>query len=157
MGNPHSGCAANSDATPARNRGGWVLLRFVGVASVMASIDISLLWCLSEPLSMALLPARLISYGSALVAGFLLNSRFTFGHRDVALSFKTQLARFVSVHAVGGALNVAVFMGTVAAWQWWQGPEQVAFLVALLGVFLGGILGMSFNFFLSHRLVFPHQ
>jgi putative flippase GtrA len=145
-------------ASPVRRRTvPWLLLRFSGVATIMAGIDISLLWLLSHGLEMALIPARLLSYGAALLAGFSLNQRFTFVCRQVALPLCRQITRFISVHVVGGTINLAVFALTLFLWEGGHGAQQTSFEVALLGVFLGGISGMAFNFTLSHQFVFAQR
>ena len=65
-----------------------------------------------------------------------------------------ELLRFFSVHITGGLLNFGVFslivyLGDAAELtRFWDA------IMPLLGVWIGGVFGMCFNFLLSRKVVF---
>lgn len=120
----------------------------------MALVDITLLYLLKDQTGFNSYTARLCSYSAGLVVGYVLNRNFTFHHVDSDRHIADEFARFISVHATGGLLNLAIYSAVVflaegaALTPFWDA------VMPLLGVWLGGIVGMCFNFLLSRKLVF---
>ena len=131
--------------------------RFALVGMTISVIDAGLLYLLKDLPGMNVYLARIFSYGAAMVAGYLLNRYFTFHHVDFSRKLLDQLLRFLSVHSLGGLINFGVFSLVV---YWGDHAELQAVwhrLMPLLGVWLGGLVGMTFNFLVSRKLVFDAE
>lgn len=98
--------------------------------------------------------ARVVSYFAAMCAGYLLNRHFTFHHLERGRVLRDELVRFFSVHALGGLLNFAVFSLIVTLADRYAASGTLALLAPLAGVWIGGLIGMSFNFLMSRKHVF---
>jgi len=98
--------------------------------------------------------ARLVSYPAGLTVGYFLNRYFTFHHVDNVRHVLDELARFFAVHAVGGLLKFGVFSLVVYAGEGADVAPRWEAAIPLIGVCLGGVVGMCFNFFVSRELVF---
>ncbi|MEE4279335.1 MAG: GtrA family protein [Halieaceae bacterium] len=128
--------------------------RFACVGVAMAAIDISLLYLLKDQTGFNNYTARLLSYSAGLLVGYFLNRNFTFRHVSNDRHVADEFARFISVHLTGGLINLGIyslvifFAEQMALSRLWQA------LIPLAGVWLGGIVGMCFNFLLSRKLVF---
>jgi putative flippase GtrA len=129
-------------------------LRFACVGLTMALIDIGLLYWLKDQPAFNAYTARLVSYPSGLTVGYFLNRYFTFHHVDNVRHVLDELARFFAVHAVGGLLNFGVFSLVVYAGESADFAPGWEATIPLIGVCLGGVVGMCFNFFVSRELVF---
>lgn len=131
--------------------------RFTAVACAISLIDAGGLYALHEGVDVNVYLARLFSYLAAITAGYFLNSRFTFpgrtGHRGMA----AQLLRFYGVHGTGGLINYGVFLLTLLVGRELAVGMGVVFWLPLLGVWLGGVAGMCFNFLFSSRMVFERR
>lgn len=135
--------------------GAWATFgRFVLVACSIALIDIGALYGLHEGFDANVYLSRLFSYVLAMTAGYFLNRHFTFHHKQRFRHVLEDLWRFYSVFAVGGLLNYGVFALTVALGGRLGILPEAAFLLPLIGVWLGGLVGMGFNYVVSHKLVF---
>ncbi|MCA1779915.1 MAG: GtrA family protein [Xanthomonadaceae bacterium] len=129
-------------------------IRFACVGTSIAFIDAGLLYLLKDAPGFNIYLARLVSYTAAMSVGYFLNRYFTFHHLDRVRVLWDELLRFFSVHAVGGLINFAVFalivmlgerLGLAGVWKTvWP----------LLGVWIGGLFGLTFNFLLSRKIVF---
>ncbi|MDT8437600.1 MAG: GtrA family protein [Wenzhouxiangellaceae bacterium] len=128
--------------------------RFACVGGTISLIDAGLLYLLKDAPGFNIYSARVVSYGAAMSAGYLLNRYFTFRHLDRARVLWDELLRFFSVHAVGGVLNYAVFAlvvllgGRLELGGWSQA------LLPLFAIWIGGLVGMTFNYLASRKLVF---
>jgi len=129
-------------------------LRFAMVACSIALIDIGTLYGLHEGYEVNVYLSRVVSYFLAMTAGYFLNRHFTFQHQRRFRNLMADLARFYGVFAVGGLLNYGIFALTVAFGVQIGFKPEATFWLPLLGVWLGGMVGMSFNYFFSHKLVF---
>lgn len=129
-------------------------LRFAGVGGAISLIDAGLLYLLKDQPPFNVYTARVLSYFTAMCAGYLLNRHFTFHHLDRDRRLWDELLRFFSVHALGGLLNFAVFslIVALAAGQGMTGPGSQ--FIPLLGIWIGGLVGMTFNFLMSKKHVF---
>ncbi len=128
-------------------------LRFATVGGTIAMIDVGVLYLLKDAPGFNIYLARVVSYSAAMCCGYLLNRYFTFHHLDRRLALWRELLRFFSVHSVGGLLNYAVFSLIVTMGAGLE-PGLARTLLPLGAVWAGGVVGMCFNFLLSHRLVF---
>ena len=128
--------------------------RFAMVACSIALIDIGALYGLHEGLDANVYLARVFSYFMAMTAGYFMNRHFTFHHQRRFRHLLADLWRFYSVFALGGLLNYGVFALTVALGGRMGVMPEATFWLPLLGVWLGGLVGMSFNYVFSHKLVF---
>ncbi|NDY95078.1 GtrA family protein [Wenzhouxiangella limi] len=128
--------------------------RFALVGVTISIIDAGLVYVLKDLPGMNVYLARIFSYSAAMATGYVLNRYFTFHHVDFGRKLFDQLIRFFSVHSVGGLINFGVFSAVVYLGDraglnsFWHS------LMPLLGVWLGGVVGMSFNFLVSRKLVF---
>jgi putative flippase GtrA len=128
--------------------------RFACVGLAMAVVDISLLYLLKDQNGFNSYTARLLSYSAGLMVGYVLNRNFTFHHVDSDRHVVDEFARFLSVHLTGGLLNLGIYSLVMLLAE---GADLSRFwhaVMPLLGVWLGGVVGMCFNFLLSRRLVF---
>ncbi|MFO7858060.1 MAG: GtrA family protein, partial [Ectothiorhodospiraceae bacterium] len=134
-------------------RGAPTPVRFVLVATLMATIDIVGLYALHAA-GMPLYPARAVSFLLAMTAGYGLNSRFTFGgQRERGRA--AEMSRFYGVFAAGGVVNYGGFLVVVEIIGAWLGTRPL--WLPLLGIIAGGLAGMTCNYVLSHRLVFDQR
>jgi len=85
---------------------------------------------------------------------YVLNRYFTFDEQRRGPFVRQVLAHF-GVHAGGGLLNYGIFITIVAVGEGVVAEGLLRRLLPLLGLWLGGIVGMAFNFVLARRLVFP--
>jgi putative flippase GtrA len=123
-------------------------LRFALVGTVGFAVDAGVLIFAMRVLGLGPYAARLLSFLVAATATWWLNRTFTFGAPKVR-SLAGEWLRFLSVNAVGGALNIAVYsllVATVPLVARWP----------VLGVGAGAVAGLGFNFVGSRRAVFRH-
>lgn len=128
--------------------------RFACVGVAMALVDISLLYLLKDQTGFNSYTARLFSYASGLMVGYVLNRNFTFHHVDNDRHVVDEFVRFISVHATGGLLNLGIYSLVVFLAERAQLTPFWEAVMPLLGVWLGGVVGMCFNFLLSRKVVF---
>ncbi len=133
------------------------IIRFAGVATTIACIDIAALYVLNGALGANVYLARIISYTAAMTAGYFLNRRYTFYDHRRTQSIPAELARFYAVFASGGSINYAVFSGVVAGGAAAGAGPTIRFWLPLLGVWLGGLAGMAFNYGFSNKFVFQNR
>lgn len=98
--------------------------------------------------------ARVASYTAAMSTGYVLNRYFTFHHIERGRALIDELLRFFSVHAVGGLINFGVFSLVVFVGEQSDLTRFWSFVLPLIGVWVGGLVGMSFNFLVSRKWVF---
>ncbi|MDT8409676.1 MAG: GtrA family protein [Wenzhouxiangellaceae bacterium] len=128
--------------------------RFACVGGTIALIDAGLLYLLKDLPGFNVYIARVVSYTAAMSTGYVLNRYFTFHHLDSRHVMWNELLRFLSVHSVGGLINFGVFTLVVIAAEHLELSDFQAAVVPLLGVWIGGLVGMAFNFALARRIVF---
>ncbi len=129
-------------------------LRFAFVGLTMAVIDAAVLYLLKDRPGFGVYVARLASYSSALTVGYVLNRNFTFHHVENERHIAEEILRFLSVHVAGGLLNLGIFSVVV----YFGGRAELSHFwheaMPLIGLCVGGVVGMCFNFALSRQLVF---
>ncbi|CAI8365225.1 MAG: Uncharacterised protein [Opitutia bacterium UBA7350] len=138
------------------SKGGWATFaRFAFVGVTISTIDAGILYLL---LTAGIDPylGRFVSLGASMSAGYLLNRYFTFHHLETARALWHSLVRHYSVHAVGAAINIGVFSVVLVFGQPMGGEIVTATILPLLGVWIGGLAGMCFNFFFSKKLVYDN-
>jgi putative flippase GtrA len=131
--------------------------RFAVVGSTIALIDAGLLYLLKDLPGFNAYIARVFSYTAAMSAGYVLNRYFTFHHIESSRVLIDELLRFFSVHALGGVLNFAVFSLVVYLGARAELSPFWAAVMPLIGVWVGGIVGMTFNFLVSRKMVFDQR
>jgi putative flippase GtrA len=132
-------------------------LRFAAVATVMAGIDIAGLYALKLALGINVYFARIASYAAAATAGYFLNHRFTFHDQPRKRRRAADMGRFYTVFAGGGLVNYATFAVVVALGHHTSVWASSRHWLPLLGISLGGLAGMGFNYGLSRKFVFRHR
>lgn len=132
-------------------------IRYALVASVISMIDAGGLYALHEGLELNVFVSRLCSYCCAMTTGYFLNRRFTFHNHHRVHGLAVELAHYYGVHSTGGLINYGVFSLTLVVGHQIQLSTSWDFWLPLLGVWLGGVAGMSFNYSLSHKLIFHRQ
>ena len=88
-----------------------------------------------------------LSLTASMSVGYLLNRYFTFHHLETGRTLWHSLVRHYSVHAVGAGINIGVFSAILLLGQEMGGEVAVSATLPLLGVWIGGVAGMCFNFF----------
>lgn len=120
----------------------------------IALIDAGVLYLLKDLPGMNVYIARIFSYGAAMTTGYLLNRYFTFHHIESGRVLIDELLRFFSVHSIGGLLNFGVFSLVVFLGEQAELTRFWDSVLPLIGVWVGGLVGMCFNFLFSSKLVF---
>ena len=139
-----------------RSKSEWATFaRFAFVGVTIATIDAGLLYLL---LAAGIGPylGRFVSLGASMSAGYLLNRYFTFHHLETGRALWHSLVSHYSVHAVGAAINIGVFSIVLVLGQSMGGEIAASATLPLLGVWIGGLAGMCFNFFFSKKLVYDN-
>ncbi|MEM1223360.1 MAG: GtrA family protein [Verrucomicrobiota bacterium] len=129
--------------------------RFAGVGVTISLIDAGGLYILMS-LGINAYIARIFSYTASMTAGYLLNRYITFHHLETGRALWHSLVRHYSVHSVGGALNFTVFSMILLLGQNMGGQIAASATLPLVGVWIGGMFGLCFNFFFSKKLVFDN-
>lgn len=129
-------------------------MRFATVGVKISLIDAGLLYLLPFALGINLYIARIISLGTAIMAGYLLNRYFTFGGNQRGCFYR-QMAGHFGVHLTGGVINYGVFSLVVLLGHKLASEGLLLTLLPLIGLWIGGVVGLLFNFILSRRFVFP--
>lgn len=133
---------------------GATFARFAGVGGVMAVIDCGGLYALHAGFGTDVYLARLVSFPVAMTVGYFLNRHFTFRFRPRRLHPLRELLRFYAVHSSGGVINYATFAAIVAGGGRVGIEGVLGYWLPLLGVVIGGVAGMCFNFVFASKLVF---
>lgn len=131
--------------------------RYALVASAISVIDAGGLYALHEGLGLNVFLSRLCSYLAAITTGYFLNRRFTFHNHQRVHRLTVELAHYYGVHSTGGLINYGLFSLTLLIGHQLQLSPSWDFWLPLLGVWLGGVAGMCFNYTLSHKLIFRRQ
>lgn len=128
-------------------------LRFATVGVKISVIDAGGVYLLHWLFGMNLYLARIISLAAAIMAGYLLNRYFTFGGHQKG-GFYRQMAGHFSVHITGGLINYGVFSLIITIGHQILTQKLYLALLPLAGIWIGGMVGLAFNFILSRNLVF---
>lgn len=127
--------------------------RFACVGATISLVDVGVLY-LALGLGLHPFPARLISLPCSMVVGYFLNRYFTFHHFETGRALWHSLLRHFAVHSVGGVINVGVYALVLELGKTMGGQIGTSPTLPILGVWIGGIVGLSFNYFFSHKMVF---
>ncbi len=120
-------------------------MRFSLVGAAGFVVDAAILTLVAGMLGPYL--GRLVSFGVAVVATWLMNRHFTFATRKSGLSLPGELGRYFSAMIAGGAANYATYAALVylvdfvARWP-------------VAGVGAGSIVGLAINFTLAKNWIF---
>lgn len=127
--------------------------RFACVGATISLVDIGVLY-LTLALGLHPLPARLISLPCSMLVGYFLNRYFTFHQFETGRALWHSLTRHFGVHLVGGLINIGVYALILEFGQTMGGLIGASPALPILGVWIGGIIGLCFNYFFSHKMVF---
>ena len=139
-----------------RSQSEWATFgRFAFVGVTISSIDAGFLYVLMHMGIDAYL-SRFVSLAASMSAGYFLNRYFTFHHLETGRTLWHSLVRHYSVHAVGAFINMGVFAAVLLLGQKFGGEVAASAILPLIGVWIGGLAGMCFNFFFSKKLVYDN-
>lgn len=127
--------------------------RFACVGATISLVDAGVLY-LGLGLGIHPYPARFVSLPCSMAVGYFLNRYFTFHHFETGRALWHSLLRHFAVHSVGGVLNVGVYALVLEIGQSMGGTVAVSATLPIVGVWVGGIVGLCFNYFFSQKLVF---
>ena len=129
--------------------------RFATVGVSISVIDALVLYAL---LGLGVNPylGRAVSLAAAMAAGYFLNRYFTFHHLETGRALWHSLLRHYSVHAVGAGINIAVYSLVLQVGLEMGKEIAASATLPLLGVWIGGMAGLGFNYILSKKLVFDN-
>lgn len=128
--------------------------RFSGVGLSISLIDITLLYLLKEIDFLNIFFCRSISLSTSILFGYFLNRYFTFHYIEIGRALWHSIIRHFSVHALGGMINILIFLISLSFLKKNFSETQFVELTFLIAIILGGITGLTFNFFFSRKLVF---
>lgn len=118
--------------------------RFTMVGVLGFIVDSGVLYLCLHRTGLGLYGGRLVSYLAAASTTWYLNRRITFG--DLSPPGR-QWARFIATNGVGALVNYGSYSAIVTL-------LPAGTFVPLLGVAVGAIAGLGFNFTASRRFVF---
>jgi len=121
--------------------GAGAFARFCAVGVVGFAVDAGLTLALTQTAGWQPLPGRVVAFVIAATVTWTLNRRFTFRSDKGAATW----APYVALTAIGAGINV----GTYMAWLWLAGEDASSILV---GVALGSVVALGFNFAASRAL-----
>jgi putative flippase GtrA len=133
-----------------------VFFRFAGVGLCISIIDITLLYFLKEIDIFNLFFNRSISLSTSILFGYFLNRYFTFHHIEIGRALWDSIIRHFSVHAVGGIINMLIFLISLSLLKKIFFEGILFELILAVAVIFGGITGLTFNFFFSKKIVFDN-
>ena len=120
--------------------------KFSAIGIVSFSVDVIVFQATLSLLGLSPYAARVVSFVVATSTAWLLNRTFTFHDADNARP-DLQWARFFAANLVGGTVNYAVFVITIAAFA-------IAHAHPVLALAAGSVSGVFFNFTADRRYVF---
>lgn len=128
--------------------------RFSAVGAAGLFVDMASLYVAIEWIGLSYVAGRGVSYLAAATFTWACNRSITFASKGSGGELG-QWVRFLAVNSAGGAVNFAVYLFVVAAIGSSGGlPSSVDPMLPYLGVALGSLSGLLFNFTLSKLLVF---
>ena len=130
--------------------------RFAGVGLSISMIDITLLYLLKEIDFLNIFFCRSISLSTSILFGYFLNRYFTFHHIEIGRALWHSIIRHFSVHALGGLLNMLIFLISLSILKTIFLETKFIELSFLIAIIFGGIAGLTFNFFFSKKMVFDN-
>lgn len=125
---------------------GSQFVRFALVGALGFLVDVAVLYLALHGLSFGVYEGRLASYLCAATFTWQLNRRLTFIDSETS-SPARQWVRFILTNGLGGIVNYGTYGIVVSAL-----PANA--FAPLLGVALGSLAGLGFNFVASRRFVF---
>jgi putative flippase GtrA len=128
-------------------------MRFACVGAAVSIIDAGVLY-LGLAFGLHAYLARLISLPCSMVFGYFLNRYFTFHHFETGRALWHSLLRHFAVHSLGGVINIGVYALVLEIGQGMGGQIAASATLPIIGVWIGGVVGLCFNYFFSQKLVF---
>jgi len=131
-------------------------MRFATVGVKISGVDAGMVYLLPYLFGLNLYIARIISLSSAIMVGYLLHRYFTFGGIQQGCFYR-QMAGHFGVHLSGGLINYGIFSVSILLGHHFLENGLFLSLLPLLAIWIGGVIGLSFNFFFSRKLVFQTE
>lgn len=135
--------------------GAATFARFAAVGGVVAVIDVCILYFLIhhrwDPYA-----GRFLSLSAATLVGYFLNRYFTFHHIETGRRLWHSIARHFSVHSTGGLINLLIYALVIVLGQTLGGRVESSATLPMIAVWIGGVVGLMFNFVFSKRFVFDN-
>ena len=131
------------------DRSAWTaFLRFSVVGALAYLLDTAILYLLRDALGLFL--GRCVSLAAAMLFTWSINRRYTFARRPLIRSAPAEALVYAVLMSIGALINLGVFV--VAS-------ELIAVVRAIpaLGVALGSVAGLGFNFLAARRLLESKQ
>lgn len=128
--------------------------RFSLVAVCVSLADIGVLYALNHGLGLNVYVARVFSFAVAIALAYRFNRRFTFSERTNTTGRHRRILLFWGVFASGALLNYLVFASVVILGKQTDIASASTAWLPFLGVWIGGMVGMCFNYVFSSQLVF---
>jgi putative flippase GtrA len=119
-------------------------MRFCVVGSLGFACDAGTTLLLAKGLGLPSTPARAIAFIVAATVTWALNRVFTFRHQGEGGGWLP--------YVLSTGMGALISLGVYRAWLDWAGNESPAQL--LVGVALGSLSALAFNFFVAQRLIF---
>jgi putative flippase GtrA len=124
-----------------------MLFALAGVAGLL--VDAGIVVALRRTTSIDLVSAKLVGFAVAVTVTWLINRNLTYAGRKNTRLIR-EWTRYVAVNGVGGLINnVAYILAVFASNDIARHPE--------IGVAIGSLAGMVFNFASSRSYVFRHS
>jgi putative flippase GtrA len=121
-------------------------IRFSLIGVLGFIVDAGVLYLCLHIVGLGLYVGRFVSYLAAATTTWYLNRRLTFSEGAMAPP-TWQWVKFISSNGLGGLINYGIYVLVVTLL-----PRHL--LTPLLGIALGSIAGLGFNFTLSRHFVF---
>lgn len=131
--------------------------RFSLVAVGASVVDIGGLYALNLGLGLNVYTGRVFSFGAATALAYTINRWFTFADVTNPSGRPGPRSRFFGVFGIGALLNYSVFTAIVMLGPGAGLPYAATLWFPLIGIWIGGLVGMSFNYVLSCQLVFERR
>ena len=117
-------------------------LRFMLVGVLNTAIDFAVFFALVEGFGVAIVPANVLAFATAVINSFFLNKYWSFAGRTSSRPNTIQLPLFVAVNLVGMVLSTGIL--------WWL----AGFFPVWLAKVLATVASFIWNFVASRQLVF---
>lgn len=125
-----------------------MFLAFGAVGTIGFLIDTAVLYLLRGMLG--LYAARLVSFLCAASVTWFLNRHLTFAQRRSSYAPTTEMAFYILLMVLGGAVNYGLY-------AWLVATSPIVTQAPVLGVAAGSLAGMAVNLATSRFLLFRHN
>lgn len=121
--------------------------RFASVGAIGFLVDAGVLAILANGLGIDPILSRIPSFGTAVIATYVLNRRWTFGDRQHGRNHATLFTRYFGAQSAGVTLNLLVYATLIALFDWARQCPVIPLAIA-------SVVAMFLTFVLSNKVVF---